>query len=87
IGFDGEDYSSIESIRRTGGFGPENCFEDRLAAITKAAALSAELGTDTLVAHIGTVPAESSDEAYSALLKRVAKVADALAHYGVTLLA
>ena len=79
VAFDGEDYSSIASIRRTGGLGPESQFECRLALIRRAALVTSSLGLDKLAVH--------PEPHYGVLLDRARSAADAAASYDVTLLA
>jgi len=86
VGFDGEDYTSIESIRRTGGFLPFEHFKERLLLAGRAAALASSLSLDKLGLHVGPIPNDSSDPRYATLLERVRRVADSLGHYGVMLM-
>lgn len=87
VGFQDEDYSSIESIRRTGGFGPQETFEHRLKTTARIASIAADLGVKDIVVHIGAIPTDHSNAHYDALLKRVGNVVDAVAASGVRLLA
>lgn len=86
VGFQDEDYSSIESIRRTGGFGPQEMFQYRLEAIGRVASLATDLGVKNLVVHIGAIPTDQSNPQHDALLERVRNVADAVTASGVRLL-
>lgn len=87
VGFDGENYSSIASIRRTGGFAPEGQFEGRLELTRKTAVLASSLGLDKLAVHLGAVPDDPSEPHYGVLLERARRAADVVASYGITLLA
>lgn len=53
IGFPGEDYSSIASIRRTGGVVPDERWDERRTLLLRAASLSRTLGVTQLTTHIG----------------------------------
>jgi len=85
IGFPGEDYSSIATIRRTGGFAPDEMFNARRDLTVRAAKLTQQLGVKLLTFHVGFVP-PSSDPAYPVMVDRVSSVANAVAADGVTLL-
>jgi len=85
IGFKEEDYSTIASIRKTGGYVSDANYPIR-RQITKAAAqVGLELGMKMLTAHIGFVP-PSSDPNYAKMVERVGLIADDLKSLGVTLL-
>lgn len=86
IAFEDEDYRSIDSIARTGGFAPDDLFDNRLALTETVAGLTASLGCPTLAVHIGTVPADPPDSSFAKLVERTAVVADRLATHGLTLL-
>lgn len=87
IGFDGEDYSTIAAIRRTGGFVPDADLNNRLSVLAGAAALTASVGLDTLAVHLGTIPEDRGDRRYAVMLDRVRRAADACAEHRVALLA
>ncbi|MCC7351211.1 MAG: sugar phosphate isomerase/epimerase [Phycisphaerales bacterium] len=85
IDFPGEDYTSMALIRRTGGFAPDELWEDRRRLAIEAGKLSAEMGVKLLSCHIGFVP-PSSAEHYVPMVERVRGVAKELANHGVELL-
>src|SRR6476660_4675166 len=85
IGFGDEDYTTIASIRKTGGYVNEQNFPLR-RQITKAAGqVGLELGMKMLTAHIGFVP-PSSDPNYAKMVTRVGQIADDLKSLDVILL-
>jgi sugar phosphate isomerase/epimerase len=84
IGFPGEDYSSIQSIRKTGGFVPDDLWPARRQRVLDAARLTADLGMKLLTTHIGFVP-PSSHPAYPQILDRLREVAQGLEALGLTL--
>ena len=84
IGFPGEDYSTIASIKKTGGFVSAEEFPVRRAMTKSAGQITAELGMKLLTAHIGFVP-PSSDPGYPAMVERIEQIAGDLAEFGVTL--
>ena len=84
ISFEGENYSTIASIKKTGGYVSEADFPLRRQLTKAAAQLAREMGMNLLTAHIGFVP-QSSDEQYQPMLKRLSEVAADLDALGITL--
>ena len=84
-GFEGEDYSSIASIRRTGGYAPDQTFGDRFEKTCRMGALTARLGVGLFTVHVGFIPEDPADPKYAVMLERVGRVADTLAGQNVTL--
>jgi sugar phosphate isomerase/epimerase len=84
IGFPGEDYSTIQAIRNTGGFVPTELWPARRQRTLDAARLTADLGMKLLTTHIGFVP-PSSHPAYPQMLSRLREIAHALDDLGLTL--
>jgi L-ribulose-5-phosphate 3-epimerase len=84
IGFPGEDYSSIATIKKTGGYVSEDEFPVRRAMTKSAGQIAAEMGMNILTAHIGFVP-PSSDPTYATMLDRICMMAEDLRELGVTL--
>ena len=84
IGFPDEDYTTIATIKKTGGFVSEEEFPVRRAMAKAAGQITAELGAPVLTAHIGFVP-PSSDPKYATMLERICLIAEDLREAGVTL--
>jgi sugar phosphate isomerase/epimerase len=84
ISFEGEDYSTIAAIRRSGGYVPTDAWDRRRADTAAAADLSRELGVLKLSTHIGFVPI-SSDPNYAVMVQRVGEVSALLAERGLSL--
>src|SRR3954463_1439280 len=59
VGFPGEDYSTIATIRKTGGYVSEQEFPLRKQLTKAAGQITAELGMKLLSTHIGFVPPSS----------------------------
>lgn len=85
MAFPGEDYSTIDMIRRTGGYAPEETWPLRKRLSAHAAQLAAELGIRKLSTHIGFVPAES-DPGYDAVKNRVREIAEIFRGHDLDLL-
>jgi sugar phosphate isomerase/epimerase len=82
IAFEGEDYTSIERIAATGGFGLDEAYPSRRALTHDAGRLVAALGCRNIAVHVGTVPTDSASEMYARLVARTGEVADLLAGEG-----
>ncbi|MGO8700145.1 MAG: sugar phosphate isomerase/epimerase family protein [Limisphaerales bacterium] len=72
----GEDYSTMEQIRRTGGLAPDATWEQNRKNIAAAADIAAALGLRLVTFHAGFLPHDESDPGFKKMLDRVATVAD-----------
>jgi L-ribulose-5-phosphate 3-epimerase len=81
IGFAQEDYSTLETIKRTGGIVPDNCWEQNKKLVLDAIKLTASLGAQYLEFHVGFI-----EPANTVLADRTKYLADAAAKEGVVLL-
>ena len=79
MGMRGEDYSSLESIRRTGGLRPDEHWAANLAAAEGNAGLAQRLGLDLVSFHAGFLPHEPDDPERAVLIDRLRAVVDAFA--------
>lgn len=61
IGYPGEDYTTPETIRRTGGFGDPATRKERLEIFKMAVDMTAELGLKILASHAGFIPPPGDD--------------------------
>lgn len=85
IGFFQEDYSSLESIRATGGIVPDEHWDKNREMVIRSAAITAELGARFLTLHAGFI--EDADPVKARLFRdRLVCLADAAGERGVTLL-
>jgi sugar phosphate isomerase/epimerase len=84
IAFPGEDYSSIDAIRRTGGYVPDDQWELRRRLSEQAAVLGAELGLKAVTTHVGFVPPKGQT-GYDKMLGRVRDVARDFGGHGIEL--
>jgi L-ribulose-5-phosphate 3-epimerase len=83
ISFVGEDYSTIASIRRTGGFVDPATFPERLLRCRLWGEAMASLGIRHVMSHAGFLP-EPGEPQYRAVCNRVAEAADVLHAAGLT---
>jgi sugar phosphate isomerase/epimerase len=85
MGFKGEDYSSIDAIRRTGGFVPDEEWPLRKKLTEQAAKIAAELGMKSIMAHVGFVPPKK-DRKYTGVVSRIREISGVLQKHGLDLL-
>ena len=85
IGFAQEDYSSLETIRATGGIVPGEYWEQNRRAFLRAAATTAEFGVPYLSMHAGFIP-EDDAQAAGVLGDRLHSLADAAGELALVLL-
>jgi sugar phosphate isomerase/epimerase len=71
----GEDYSTLESIRLTGGIAPDKTWEQNLENFRFEAALAAKLGLKLVTFHAGFLPPEEIHAPRSKMRERLAAVA------------
>ncbi|MBX3746081.1 MAG: sugar phosphate isomerase/epimerase [Verrucomicrobiae bacterium] len=81
----GEDYSSLESIQRTGGIVPDATWEENWRNIQLTADLAARLGLRIVTFHAGFLPHDEADPAYEKLSRRLHQVADLFTARGIHL--
>jgi L-ribulose-5-phosphate 3-epimerase len=81
----GEDYSTPETIRQTGGVVPDQHWEQNRQNIQADAVLATKLGIKLVTFHAGFLPHEEHDPAFAKLLDRIARIADMFAGKGLTL--
>jgi sugar phosphate isomerase/epimerase len=72
----GEDYSTLESIRLTGGIAPNETWEQNWKNIQATAALGQALGLKLVTFHAGFLPHLKTDKHFTKMLRRLAEVAD-----------
>lgn len=85
IGFPQEDYSTLASIRATGGIVPDEYWSTNRQRVLRAMALTVEFGVSQLTMHAGFI--ESDDPAQGRKVRgRLTELADAAASQGLMLL-
>jgi len=85
IDFEQEDYSTLESIKATGGIVPDQYWRQNQKRVLDAIDITAELGVKYLTLHFGFIDIKDSNKAEK-LLKRVRTLSDAAARQNVQLL-
>ncbi len=82
IGFRGEDYSTLETIKATGGVRLDEHWEHNLSTANAGARLAARLGIRLVTFHAGFIPHERGAER-TLMIERLRRVIDAFDDRGV----
>ena len=72
----GEDYTTLDSIRLTGGIAPDATWEANWKNIQTSAALAKELGLKLVTFHGGFLPHDAADPSYDKMLRRLGEAAE-----------
>ena len=81
----GEDYSTLETIRATGGIAPDATWEQNWKNIQADAAIAQKQGLKLVTFHAGYLPPDEADPAFGKLQHRLGLVADLFAARGIVL--
>lgn len=85
MNYDYEDYSTLDTIKVTGGIAPDEHWPESGDAFAKAAKITAELGSKYIMMHVGFL--DHSDEVYAKkFYDRVRYLGDRAGEAGVILL-
>lgn len=79
----GEDYSTLETIKATGGVRPDEHWPATLARARAVATLAGEEGITLVTLHAGFIPHDPGDPARAVVLERLRTLADLFAEHGV----
>lgn len=85
IGFSQEDYTTIETIKATGGIVPDQCWETNKKCLTDAIDVTAKLSVPYLSFHLGFIDG-SDDDQFAKLSRRLRTLADAAEAKGIIVL-
>ena len=85
FGCAGEDYSTLASIRRTGGIAPDSTWTENWGNIQATLRLAQELKLELLTFHAGFLPHDEKDPAFLRMLERLGQVADLFTQAGLAL--
>jgi len=83
FGAAGEDYSTLESIKETGGVVPDQTWPETLDNFKKMAPLVEKAGVRDVTFHAGFLPHDRNDPNYGKLAGRLSQVADLFADHGL----
>jgi L-ribulose-5-phosphate 3-epimerase len=81
----GEDYTTMETIRRTGGIVPDEHWPKNWENIQRTAEIAHNMQLKLVTFHAGFLPHDESDPAFATLLERLRRVADVFAAKGINL--
>lgn len=85
FGTAGEDYTTLETIRRTGGVVPDATWAENWRNIQATADIAAQLSLQLVTFHAGFLPHEESDPDFAKLLGRIQQIADVFGARGIEL--
>ncbi|MCF7974924.1 MAG: sugar phosphate isomerase/epimerase [Phycisphaerae bacterium] len=85
IGFDQEDYSTLDTIKATGGVVPDKYWPRNKALFSGAAELTRKLGVKNLSFHAGFID-HHDHEKYQTMCQRIKSLADVAMENGLMLL-
>ena len=79
----GEDYTTLESIRLTGGIAPDATWPQNLGNIRATVEIASRLGVKLVTFHAGFVPHEPANPGFANMVERLAIVADLFSAAGI----
>jgi L-ribulose-5-phosphate 3-epimerase len=79
----GEDYSTLDSIRETGGIVPDATWPETLEHFKQMAPIAAKAGLNHVTFHAGFLPHDHHDPSYATLTGRLAEVASLFGDHGL----
>ena len=82
VGFEGESYADIETVKRTVGFGERGTRARRLARAERVSEFAKFLGVKRVASHIGFIPEDAREKGYRELAEAVRRLADCCARNG-----
>lgn len=81
----GEDYTTMESIKETGGVVPDATWPENLANFKGNIAVAKDLGLKLITFHAGFLPHEASDPAFAKLMDRIRQIGELFGEHGLDL--
>jgi len=82
----GEDYSTPQSIRKTGGVVPDEHWPGNRRMLQDVAAVAEKMGLGLISSHLGFLPEDDSDPDFAKLVDRIAWIGKCFGKSGITLL-
>jgi L-ribulose-5-phosphate 3-epimerase len=80
----GEDYTTLDTIRKTGGIVPDETWPQTFDNFRRMAPMVSHAGIKHITFHAGFLPHDPTDPTYAILANRLEKVADLFADHGLT---
>ena len=81
----GEDYSTLETIRQTGGVRPDSTWARNQQHAEAVAHVAAREGIELVTFHAGFIPEHADDPERAKLIERLRTIADIFASHGITI--
>ena len=81
----GEDYTTMETIKKTGGVVPDETWPENWKNIQATVEIAAGLGLRLVTFHAGFLPHDPNDPAFKELVGRIGQIADLFAGKGMDL--
>lgn len=86
FGTKGEDYSSLDTIRQTGGFVPDQHWDANWQTAQRVAEVANRFGVRYVSSHAGFLPSDKTDPSFAKLVDRIGRVAKHFATANAVLL-
>lgn len=83
MGARGEDYTTLDTIRQTGGIRPDQHWEGNLEDARHAADIAAELGLQLVTLHAGFIPEGENDPERPVMMERLSTLLDVFNQVGI----
>ena len=80
----GEDYTTLETIRRTGGLVPDRTWEQNWKNLQVTVKNAKKLGLKIVMTHAGFLPHDPADPDFNKMIQRMRTVARLFADHGIT---
>jgi L-ribulose-5-phosphate 3-epimerase len=81
----GEDYSTLETIRETGGVVPDATWEQNWTRFQKLAPVAQSMGIRLVTFHAGFLPHDPHDPSFTKLRHRIEEMAELFGRHGMEL--
>jgi L-ribulose-5-phosphate 3-epimerase len=85
FGTKGEDYTSLDTIRQTGGFVPDQHWDENWKTVQQTAKVASDMKLKFVTCHAGFIPDDTKSEGFARLVDRLAKAAGEFGRYGIAL--
>jgi sugar phosphate isomerase/epimerase len=82
----GEDYTSLETIKKTGGVVPDQHWPENWKIVQETCRIATQMKLKQVSTHAGFLPHEESDPSFAKLVDRIGQIAGLFAKSGITLL-
>jgi sugar phosphate isomerase/epimerase len=79
----GEDYSTLDTIRKTGGIVPDSTWDRNRSHMEAAVSIASALGLGLVTFHAGFLPHTPTDPLYIKIQRRLRELADLFATHGI----